>query len=169
MTHTLRLWLNTLKKMICTKPTRSIEVNTDQSRIHTVDKGTQTEPLIILTPDELVSFSDGITIASFTNNIRIFVDTVNSTIVMSRPNLSTSPEPETQIGLLKFSLVPQKGFKPNHQFPLKITNLRICLQENPQDQAWLFRSVRGIPLLCLNHSNATHRRKQTLWISVNRQ
>ena len=97
------------------------------------------------------------------------MDTVNSTIVMSRPNLSTSPEPETQIGLLKIQPSALKGFKPNHQFPLKITNLRICVQENPQDQAWLFRSVRGIPLLCLNHSKATHKRKQTLWISVNGQ
>ena len=94
-------------KMIWTKPTRSIEVNTDQSRIHTVDKGTKTEPLIILTPDELVTFSDGITIASFTNNIRIFVDTVNSTIVMLRPN--TPPEPETQIGLLKIQPSASKG------------------------------------------------------------
>ena len=165
----IKIMAEHIEKMICTKPTRSIEVNTDQSRIHTVDKGTQTEPLIILTRDELVSFSDGITIASFTNNIRIFVDTINSTIVMSRPNLSTRPEPETQIGLLKIQPVRQKGFKPNPQFPLKMTNLRICVQENPQDQAWLFQSARGIPLLCLNRSKATHRRKQALWIGVNRQ
>ena len=64
-------------------------------------KGTQTEPLIILTPDEWLTFSDATTIASFTNNIRIFVDTVNSSIVMSRPNLSTPREAETQIGLFK--------------------------------------------------------------------
>ena len=97
----IKIMAEHIEKIICTKSTRSIEVNTDQSRIHTVDKRTQTELLIILTPDELVTFSDGIISASFTNNIRIFVDTVNSTIVMSRLNLSTPPKPEIQIRLLK--------------------------------------------------------------------
>ena len=83
-----------IEKLICTKQTRSIEVNTKQSRIYSVDKGTQTEPLIILTPHELLTFSDGISIATFTNN---FVDTVNSSIVLSRPSLSTPPEPENII------------------------------------------------------------------------
>ena len=164
----IKIMAEHIEKMICTKPTRSIEVNTDQSRIHTVDKGTQTEPLIILTPDELVSFSDGITIASFTNNIRISVDTVNSTIVMSRPNLSTPPEPETQIGLLKIQPSASKGIQTKPSVSTKMTNLRICVQENPLNQAWSFQSAKGIPLLCLNRSKATHRRKQALWIGVNK-
>ena len=127
----IKIMAEHIEKMICTKTTRSIEVNTDQSRIHTADKGTQTEPLIILTPDELVSFSDGITIASFTNNIRIFVDTVNSTIVMSRPNLSTPPEPETQIGLLKIQPSASKGIQTKPSVSTKNDKLEDMCARKP--------------------------------------
>ena len=98
-----------LNKLLTEKHTRSIEVNTDSSRIHSEDKATQTEPLIILTPDEISQFRDGLTIATFTNNIQIFVDTLNSQIIMSRPNLCTPPEPTTQVGLLRIQPSATKG------------------------------------------------------------
>ena len=109
---------NHLNKLLTDKPTRSIGVNTDSSRVHTEDKSTQTDPLIILTPDEIVEFRDGLTIASFTNNIRVFVDTINSQILMSRPNLSTPPEPSTQVGLLRIQPSASKGIQtrlPNNK------------------------------------------------------
>ena len=127
----IKIMAEHIEKMICTKPTRSIEVNTDQSRIRTVYKGNQTEPLIILTPDELVTFSDGITIASFTNNRRIFVDTVNSTIVMSRPNLSTPPKPETRIGLLKIQPSASKGIQTKPSISTKNDQLEDMCARKP--------------------------------------
>ena len=47
-----------LEKMHIGKQLRSIEMNTESSRVHTEDKSTQTEPLIILTPDEITEFRD---------------------------------------------------------------------------------------------------------------
>ena len=88
-----------------------------------MDKATNTEPLIILSPGELIEFQDGLTIASFSNSLKIFVETLNSTIVMSKPNLETPPEPTTQIGLLK---VQPTGTKANQ------TKLPYTDRENDQ-------------------------------------
>ena len=105
---------NHIEKQLFCNQTRSIEVNTEQSRVHSKDKSTQTEPLIILTPDEITQFRDGLTIATFTNNIQVFVDTLNSQILMSRPNLSTPPEPSTQVGLLKIQSSASRSVQTKH-------------------------------------------------------
>ena len=61
--------------------TRNVETNTDSIRVHTCDKATNTEPLIVLSPDELIKFQDGLTIATFNESLKIFVETLNSKIV----------------------------------------------------------------------------------------
>ena len=73
------------------------------------DKSTNTEPLIVLSPDKLIEFKGGLTIASFNSSLKIFVETLNSTIVMSKPNLESPPEPTTQIGLLKVQPTSSKA------------------------------------------------------------
>ena len=97
----VRIMANHLARHLLEPSTRSIEVNTDSVRVHTADKD---EPLIILCPDELIEFSDGLTIASFDKSLRIFAETLNSKIVMAKSNLETPPDPTTQIGLLKVQL-----------------------------------------------------------------
>ena len=82
-----------LERQLIGHPTRNVQTNTESVRVHTCDKATNTEPLIVLTPDELLNFQDGLTIASFTESVRIFIDTINSNIVMIKPRLETPPEP----------------------------------------------------------------------------
>ena len=65
---------------------RNVETNIDSVRIHTCDKASNTEPLIVISPDELIKFQDGLTIATFNESLKIFVETLNSKIVMSKPN-----------------------------------------------------------------------------------
>ena len=62
---------------------RNVESNTDSVRIHTYDKATNTEPFIVISPDELIKFQDGLSIAAFNESLKIFVETLNSKIVMS--------------------------------------------------------------------------------------
>ena len=94
--------------------TRNMETNTDSVRVHTCDKATNTEPLIVISPDELIKFQDGLTIATFKESLKIFVETLNSKIVMSKPNLECPPEPTLQIGLLKVQPTSSKA----NQFPV---------------------------------------------------
>ena len=89
--------------------TKNVETNTDSSRVHTCDKRTNTKPLIVLSPDELIEFKDGLTIVSFNISLKILLETLNSTIVMSKPNLESPPEPTTQIGLLKVQPTSSKA------------------------------------------------------------
>ena len=70
---------------------RCFECNTDRSRVHSEDWTTQTKP--IMTPDEVPT--------TFSNNIQVILETLNSLTVMSRPVLTTPPEPTSQVGLLK--------------------------------------------------------------------
>ena len=86
-----------------------METNTNSVRIHTCDKATNTEPLIVISPDELIKFQDGLTIATFNESLKIFVETLNSKIVMSKPNLESPPEPTSQIGLLKVQPTSSKA------------------------------------------------------------
>ena len=92
---------------------RNVET-TDSVRIHTCDQATNTEPLIVISPDELIKFQDGLTIATFNESLKIFVETLNSKIVMSKPNLESPPEPTSQIGLLKVQPTSSKA----NQFPV---------------------------------------------------
>ena len=107
---------NHLNSLITKNQIRSMSTNTDSSSLSTCEKATQTEPLIVLTPDEIITFKDGLTIASFQKALQIFVDTVGSDIVMTRPNMSTPKEPTSQIGLLK---IQPSACKANQtRFPL---------------------------------------------------
>ena len=139
----LNIMANHLNAKLLLAPTRSIETNTDLVRVFTADKATSTEHLIILSPDKLISFKDGLTIASFGDSLKIFVETLNSTIVMSKPNLETPPEPTTQIGLLK---VQPTGTKANqttlpHSESKNVQLIEMC-SRNPQDPACLCQSLR---------------------------
>ena len=90
-----------LTSLITKNQIRSVSTNTEVSSLSTCDKATQTEPLIVHNPDEVISFKDGLTIATFQKALQIFVDTVGSDIVMTKLSLSTPKEPTSQIGLLK--------------------------------------------------------------------
>ena len=94
--------------------TRNVETNTDSIRVHTCDKATNTEPLIVLSPHEMIKFQNGLTIAAFNESLKIFVETLNSDIVMSKPNLECSPEPTSQIGLLTVQPTSSEA----NQFPV---------------------------------------------------
>ena len=69
--------------LLCTRMSR--ETNTQISCLEMVDEATNTEPLIILTPDEVVAFRDGLTIASFKESMNIFIETLNSDIMYCKP------------------------------------------------------------------------------------
>ena len=103
-----------LERQLIGHSTRNVQTNTESVRVHTCEKATNTEPLIVLSPDELLHFQDGLTIASFTESVKIFIDTINSNIVMSKPRLETPPDPSTQIGLLSVQPTSSKG----NQFPV---------------------------------------------------
>ena len=79
----LNIMAHLLNTLLLNQNTRNVETNTDSSRVHTFDKSTNTEPLIVLSPDKLIEFKDGLTIASFNNSLKIFAETLNSTIVMT--------------------------------------------------------------------------------------
>ena len=81
-------------KLLASKISR--ETNTVISSISTVDKSTNIEPLIILSPNEVLEFEDGLTLLSYDENIRIFVDTVSSDIVYCKPKMSKPGYPTTQ-------------------------------------------------------------------------
>ena len=87
----------------------SRETNTEISSLLTVDKSTNTEPLIILSPDEVIDLQDGLTLLSYDKNIRIFVDTVSSNIVYCKPKLNKPDNPSTQIGILNMIPAFNKG------------------------------------------------------------
>ena len=110
----LNIMAQHLNSQLLGQYTRNVETNTDSIRVHTCEKATNTEPLIILSPDELIKFQDGLTIASFNESLKIFVETLNSRIVMSKPNLECPPEPTSQIGLLKVQPTSSKA----NQFPV---------------------------------------------------
>ena len=65
-----------------------------------VDKVVNTDPLIILSPDEVLQFQDGLTIARFTESLKIFVETINSNIVFCKQNLEQPKTLASQIGPL---------------------------------------------------------------------
>ena len=67
------------------------------------------EPLIILSPDEVIDLQDGLTLLSYDKNIRIFVDTVSSNIVYCKPKLNKPDNPSTQIGILNMIPAFNKG------------------------------------------------------------
>ena len=66
-------------------------------------------PKTFSNPDEVISFSDGISIATFQKNLQIFVDTLRSEIVIAKPILSSPPEPSSQIGPLQIQSSSNKG------------------------------------------------------------
>ena len=74
-----------------------------------MDKRTNTEPLIILSTDEVLEFEDGLTLLSYNIYIRIFVDTVSSDIVYCKPKMSKPGSPSTQIGILNMLPAINKG------------------------------------------------------------
>ena len=82
--------------LLSSKMTR--ETNTTISCTEMIDKAVNTDPLIILSPDEVLQFQDGLTIASFTENLKIFVETINSDIMFCKPNLERPKTPTSQIG-----------------------------------------------------------------------
>ena len=93
--------------LLCSRMSR--ETNTTLSGLHTANKATNTDPLIILTPDEVTEFQDGLTIATFQKCLNIFIDTMNSDIVQSKARLSRPGTPSTQIGLLNCMAAFNKG------------------------------------------------------------
>ena len=70
----LNIIVNHLNAQLLLTPTRSIETNTDSTRVFTADKVTNTEPLIILSPDGLISFKDGLTIVFYSDSLNILVE-----------------------------------------------------------------------------------------------
>ena len=77
-----------------------------------------TEPLIILTPDEVVAFQDRLTVASFKESLNIFIETLHSDIIYCKPRLSRPVTPTTQIGLLNC----QAGYSRGNQTPTEAKN-----------------------------------------------
>ena len=151
---------NHLERHLLEPSTRSIEVNTDSIRVHTAEKATNPEPLIILSPDELIEFSDGLTITLFDKSLRIFVHTLNTNIVMSKPNLETPPL--IQPHRLDYSRCNPRAARPTkpsyHTLNMRMGNSFRCVAENPLDHSCLCQRPRGISSekkssTCLNVSD----------------
>ena len=67
--------------------TVSRQTNTDISNISTCDKSTNTEPLIVITPDEILELGEKLSLLTFDKSLKIFVDTLNSDIVFCKPGV----------------------------------------------------------------------------------
>ena len=89
--------------------TVSRQVNTDISNVSTEEKSTQTEPLIVISPDEVLELGEKLSLLTFDKGLKIFVDTLNSDIVFCKPNLARSKNPTTQIGLLAAQPTANRG------------------------------------------------------------
>ena len=98
-----------LESTLTNKPVRGVCTKTDSSCLTTCEKSTQTDPLIVFESDEAISFKDGLTVANYQKAVQIFIDTVGSEIMMTKPNLSIPAEPTSQIGLLKIQPCASKG------------------------------------------------------------
>ena len=77
-----------------------------------VDKATNTEPLIILSPDKVINFQDGLTSASFQKSLKIFIDTIGRDIVYCKPRLDRPSTPTTQLDYYLVCLDTAKVVKP---------------------------------------------------------
>ena len=80
--------------------TVSRQTNTDISNISTCDKSTNTEPLIVISPDEILELGEKLSLLTFEKSINIFVEALHTDIVFCKPDLARKTSPTTQIGLL---------------------------------------------------------------------
>ena len=62
-----------LNSILTKNQIRSVSTNTKSSSLSTCDKSTQTEPLIVLSSDEVTCFKDGLTIVTFQKSLRLLL------------------------------------------------------------------------------------------------
>ena len=117
-----------LEQIISNKTLETIGTNTEISYLTTADKRTQTEPLIVLLPDDIITWSDGLTITIFKASRQIFVDNIQSEIVLAKPALSTPREPTTPICRLNIQTSANKGSqtKVTHTEEENIDLIQMC-------------------------------------------
>ena len=87
----------------------SRQTNTEISCLKMVDKATNTEPLIVISPDDILELGEKLSLLTFDKSLKIFVDTINSNYIYCKPRLSRSSTPTTQIGLLNAQPSACKG------------------------------------------------------------
>ena len=92
----------------------SRQTNTDITCLEMVDKATNTEPLIVISPDEILDLGNKLSLLTFEKNLKIFVDTLNSEYIFCKPKLSRGPSPTTQIGLLSAQPAASRGSQTKH-------------------------------------------------------
>ena len=97
----------------------SRQTNTEISCLEMVDKATNTEPLIVISPDEILDLGNKLSLLTFDKNLKIFVDTLNSEYNFCKPKMSRCESPTTQIGLLAAQPAACKGSqtKSSPEFP----------------------------------------------------
>ena len=98
--------------------TVSRQTNTDISNISTCDKSTNTEPLIVITPDEILELGQKLSLLTFDKSLKIFVDTLNSDIVFCKPDLARKASPTTQISLLTAQPTVNRSSQTNKNTPV---------------------------------------------------
>ena len=98
------------------------------------DKSTNTELLIVLSPDEVIELKDGLTIATFTKNLQIFVNTLQSDIVFGKPKLSRPDSPNTQIGILNIPPSFHKGSQTRKPVDKEETIIRTPKKPSQESQ-----------------------------------
>ena len=74
-----------------------------------VHKTTNTEPLIVISRDEIIDLGNKLSLLTFDSSLKIFVDTLNNDYVFCKPKLARGPFSVPQIGLLAAQPATHKG------------------------------------------------------------
>ena len=121
----------------------------------------------MLTPNDVITFAYGLSIAKYDKNLVIFVDTENSEIVvMVKPVLSKPPEPTTHIGLLSIQPTTNKGSQtkpPNNDCENKQL-IHMCSRKPTILFPQLVKAQLKIPDLCQVGHPSSHEYLHRLWI-----
>ena len=64
------------------------QTNTEISCLKKVDSATNTEPLIVISPDEIIELVERLLLVTFDKYFKNFVDTLSGDMVFRKPRLS---------------------------------------------------------------------------------
>ena len=117
-THTRTTQSQTDQKVTPISSTIKKHTSTNTRIIHTKDKATNTEPLIIMTPKELTKLDCGATLITFDRSMQIYMSTLNSTITPISNTPSQVLTPNTTVPSLNEAcqhqqLIKRKGAEIN--------------------------------------------------------
>ena len=87
-----------------------------------VDKGINTGPLTVISPDEIIDLGNILSLLKFDSSLEIFVDTLNSDYIFCKSKLSRGPSRVTRIGLLAIQPMAHKGSQTKELLQQRLEN-----------------------------------------------